>query len=260
MTAGGYDPRHYAPILEVEDRHFWFRARNAVIEAMVRQLTVGWPSGYRVLEVGCGTGYVLQMLARACAGARVVGIDFLHDGLVAARKRRGVAVVQGRFEHPPFASSFDLLGLFDTLEHIEDDAGALGHLRRLLRTNGVMVITVPAYDALWSDFDVEAHHCRRYEPDRLRGRLEGAGFAVDYLTPFMLPLYPLARLGRLVADARRSKAARRGQTPISAVDEQLRLLPGNEVLYRLVRQEARLIARRRRLPFGTSLLAVARGR
>lgn len=256
---GGYDPGHYAPIVEAERRHFWFQARNAVLETVVRQEIAGLAPGYSVLEAGCGSGHVLAMLHRVCGAGRVVGMDFLIEGLRVAHTASAAALVQGRVEQPPFSRPFDLVGIFDTLEHVDDDRAALRHLRGLVKPNGVLVLTVPAYQALWSDFDEEAHHCRRYEPSDLRARLNAAGFKVEYLTPFMAALYPVARLGRAASDLRRGVLRRHGSAAESAVSEQLRVRPGvNGLLAFILGQEARLVARRMSIPIGTSLLAVAR--
>lgn len=256
--AGGYNPEHYQPLFQAEERHFWFRARNTVLETLVRRETAALPGGYRVLEVGCGTGYVLRMLQRVCDRGTVIGMDLFLEGLQLAKRRGGARLVQARIEHPPFSQPFDLVGIFDTLEHIENDRAVLRHLRYLVRGGGALLLTVPAYQALWSDFDEDAHHCRRYEPAQLFDRLSAAGFTVDYLTPFMATLYPLARLGRQVADARRVRRVRSGREATSAVHEQLRIMPGNGLLCWILEQEARLLARRKHLPIGTSLIAVAR--
>ena len=258
-AAGGFDPGHYAALFDAEERHFWFRARNTVLEALVRSEIAGLSPGYRVLEVGCGTGYVLRMLDRVCRGGVVVGMDLFIEGLAISRRRSGAKLVQGRVEQPPFRQRFDVIGLFDTLEHVEDDIAALRYLRDLMAERGRLLITVPAFQALWSDFDVESHHCRRYEPAALERRLVDAGFTVDYLTPFMATLYPVARAGRFLADTVRKRKRSRGAGETSAVREQLKIRPiANEVLAFLLTQEARLVARRRHLPVGTSLLALAR--
>lgn len=259
LTPGGFDPGHYAPLFDAEERHFWFRARNTVLEALVRSEIARLSPGYRVLEVGCGTGYVLRMLDRVCHRGVVVGMDLFAEGLRMSQRRSRARLVQGRVEQSPFRERFDLIGLFDTLEHVEDDEAALGYLRNMMTPKGALLITVPAFQALWSDFDVESHHCRRYEPGALEQKLIAAGFDVEYQTPFMAALYPVARAGRFVADKLRSKRGN-GHTK-SAVKEQLTIVPGlNGALAFLLTQEAKLVSRRRHLPVGTSLLALARAR
>jgi glycosyltransferase involved in cell wall biosynthesis len=123
----------------------------------------------------------------------------------------------------------------------------------------IVVLTVPAYMSLWGRFDEESHHCRRYERDQLRARLPDAGFTIEYLTPFMVALYPMARIGRSLSDAGNRPRRRLNMTQTFAVLPDLTVTPVvNELAGFLLRQEARLLRRRIKLPLGTSLLAVAR--
>jgi SAM-dependent methyltransferase len=123
-----YDPAYFAPLFAIEDRHFWFRARNQVIATLVRQLTVGLAPGYRVLEVGCGTGNVLRVLEQVCPAGTVIGMDLFAEGLRYARRRTNCPLVQGDVQAAPYATSFALIGLFDVLKHLPDDRQILHHL------------------------------------------------------------------------------------------------------------------------------------
>ena len=248
---GGYDPRHYEQLAAVEDRHFWFTGRLRAIEATIAPLVTMLPGGCRVLEVGCGTGQVLQMLERLCPHGLVVGMDLLREGLPHARRRTAGRIVQGSSTVSPFSAPFDLIGLFDVVEHIDDDEDFLRRTGALLAPGGRLVVTVPAYRRLWSAVDERALHCRRYEHEELRMRLAGAGFVVEYLTPFLTTLYPLMRVSRVLS---------RWRDTGDPMRQELRVVPGlNGILEVLLALEARwLLARRRRLPVGTSLIAVAR--
>ena len=252
---GGYDAR-YAPILAAaEDRHFWFRARNAVIRAVASKIERTLPSGYRVIEVGCGTGNTLRMLSAVCHRGSVLGMDWQREGLSFARQRVSCPLVQADIRNLPFGPSirFDLIGLFDVLEHIPDHVGALTALRARLTARGVLLLTVPAAPELWSSFDIAARHCRRYTAESVTAALTAAGFEVDYLSPFMASLYPLAWFRRRWRRTRELDAGRG-----DAVLEDLRIVPlVNSPLAWLLASEAPLIAARRRLPLGTSLLAIA---
>src|SRR5262245_10382506 len=86
----GYNPACFAALFEVEDRHFWFAARNRAIAGVVAHATRGLARGYRVLEVGCGTGCTLRMLQDQCTGGRVFGMDLFIEGLRYARRRTSV--------------------------------------------------------------------------------------------------------------------------------------------------------------------------
>ncbi len=260
--SAGYDPEHFASLFDVEDRHFWFLARNRALSAVIGNLERDLPSGYRVLEVGCGTGNTLRMLRDSCAGAAViVGMDLFGEGLRFAQRRLPIPLVQGRIEQPPFRVNFDLVGMFDVLEHISDDLTTLQTIRSLLAPGGRIVLTVPACQRLWSQFDEESHHVRRYEPGQLRACLEQSGYTVEYLTPFMSALYPMVRVSRWVADMARQVRERMGLARRSAVLTNLRVVPlVNEVIALLLRRDAAALARRHELRRGTSLVAVARVR
>lgn len=167
---GGYAAAFFERLFDVEERHFWFRARNRVIASVVRQQTRQLAPGYRVLEVGCGTGNVLRLLAQACIKGSVVGLDLLEAGLRYARRRASCPLVQGDLRNLPFRPGFSVIGLFDVLEHQPDDLGLLRDLRALLALDGVLILTVPAHQFLWSYFDEASRHCRRYELDDLSDR------------------------------------------------------------------------------------------
>jgi len=254
-----YDPAVYEPLVEVEDHHFWFRARNRVIGALAAQLAAKLSPGYRVLEVGCGTGNVLRALTQACPGGTVIGMDLFADGLRFARARLPNALlVRGDALHPPFAERFEIVGMFDVLEHLEDDLGALRALRLLITDRGRLILTVPAGRALWSYFDEASRHVRRYEIEELRHKLTAAGFEVEFLSPYMGILYPTLWLGR--------RLAKRNHEP--GVDPEVtrrlfdRELHVNSVvgtaLGVVLRLERPWLLGRRRLPFGSSLVAIAR--
>jgi SAM-dependent methyltransferase len=250
---GGYDPSHFAPLVAVEDRHFWFRARNRIISLLARQGTSGLAAGYRVLEVGCGDGNVLRFLETACAHGVVVGMDYFQEGLLYARDRCACPLVQGDLKLPPFGKTFHLIGMFDVLEHLPDDRQVLHDLWRILDAQGSLILTVPAGPALWSAFDEAAGHCRRYRKEELEQKLKECGYTVDYLTPYMTSIYPLVWLSR--------RFGKRGGTDemARAIERDLQVVPIlNGLLSFILSQEIHWIRRRRQLPFGTSLLAVAR--
>jgi SAM-dependent methyltransferase len=263
-----YNPAFFAPLFATEDRHFWFRARNHVLATLVGQVVATLPPGYRVLEVGCGTGNVLRVLEGACPGGSVVGMDLFHEGLAFARRRTSrVSLVQGDMHHPPFWLPFHLVGLFDMLEHMPDDEAVLRQIHALLGVGDTLLLTVPAHPALWSYFDEAACHYRRYTPAMLRSKLTAAGYHVEYLTLYMAAIAPLVWVGRKLATLTRPRPAPNTkkqnqmdeQTLYHLAARELRVVPGiNEVLVWMLEQEVRLIKHRRTIPAGTSLLALAR--
>jgi SAM-dependent methyltransferase len=254
-----YTAEQFAPLFAAEDRHFWFRSRNRCIAATLRALP-DFSAIHEVLEVGCGTGVVLAELQRVFPAARVIGMDLFDEGLAFARKRFSGTLVQGDVLTHEFAHPFDLIGIFDVLEHLDDDAGILQRLWQQLKPGGYLVLTVPAHQGLWSYFDEVAHHRRRYAPAELERKLTATGFDVVQATLFMsvlfLPLWLKRRLlGERLVSLSRASADRR-QT---AVESDLKINPlTNWLLEMALRPEAFLIAHGIRLPLGTSLLAVAR--
>jgi ubiquinone/menaquinone biosynthesis C-methylase UbiE len=101
-----YDPTCFETLVVAEDRHFWFRSRNRLIETLVGQVVRRFSPGYRVLEVGCGSGYVLRALKDACAEGTVIGMDLFEDGLRNARARLPeTALVRGDILQPPFSAN-----------------------------------------------------------------------------------------------------------------------------------------------------------
>jgi SAM-dependent methyltransferase len=257
-----YDPTCYGALAVAEEHHPWFRTRNHVIATLAGQVVRPLGAGYHVLEVGCGTGNVLRALKDTCADGTVIGMDLFDDGLRHARVRLpDTALVRGDVLHPPFSQRFELVGMFDVLEHLEDDMRVLGSARDLLADNGVLMLTVPASAGLWSYADVVAKHVRRYEAAELEAKLRRVGLDVEYLTPFMASLYPVLWLGRRVASLRDRRQAADPDRARELFDDELNINPvaGASIGW-VLEQELRWLRRRRRLPFGTSLVAIARRR
>ena len=255
-SRGGYDASLHDELARVEDRHFWFRGRNVLVSKLIKKLSSGLEPGYLVLEVGCGTGIVLNVLRKACAGGLVVGMDRYFDGLRHAKSRSAGPLVQGDARSLPFGKKFDLIGMFDVLEHIPEEREMLLSLREMLAPGAKLILTVPAHEFLWSHFDEAAHHCRRYSPAQIRTRLVETGFAIDFLSQFMACIFPLVWVFRKVGGLRGPVGPEEAKK--QALQE-FRVVPGiNGVLASLINLEARWIARGHRLPFGTSLVVVAR--
>jgi len=227
---------------------------------VVAQLTKDLPDGYRVLEVGCGTGNVLRALEQTCTRGTVVGMDLFAEGLAFARKRTSCPLVRGNVDQPGFGVPFDLIGAFDVVEHLSDDLQIFRSIHSMLKPGGVILLTVPAHQSLWSYFDEAAHHCRRYEPDDLRSKLNQTGFEIEFFSQFMASIYPLLWLVRRIGSVRRKTGSPKHEEADRDLSlEELRIVPVlNGLLTFVLAQEARLIKSRFVLPFGSSLIAAAR--
>jgi SAM-dependent methyltransferase len=261
-TLPSYDPAFFPRLAEIEDRHFWFTSRNRIIGAQVRRLVGDAPTGIRMVEVGCGTGNVLRVLDQLLPGGAVFGMDLFAEGLAYAQQRSSAALVQGDVHQPPFSAEFELIGLFDVLEHLPDDRQVLCSLRNMLSENGLLLLTVPAHPRLWSYFDEAAQHRRRYRLAELRAKLNDTGYAVEFITPTMMAILPLVWIGRHVAQLRsRMPGQNSHQSDANLASRELRLIPViNTWLAHLLSVEAHWLGRGHRLPAGASLLVIARRR
>jgi SAM-dependent methyltransferase len=254
-THDSYDPRYFEPLFATEDRHFWFLARNRVIcQLAAKALPVDGLG--RLLEVGCGTGFVLRALEKEFPEKLVTGMDLFLEGLRLANQRVTCGLVQGDLAAPPFKGGFDLVGMFDVLEHIEDDRGVLDHLFKLVKPGGSLLLTVPADPGLWSYFDVASCHFRRYSLQDLREKVQAAGFDVNFTSPFIALTYPALRFQRLLMN---KSGTDNPETAADQAEEDLKIIPViNDIVKWILYLEADWLARGRRLPFGSSLVLLAR--
>ena len=238
------DAAEYRRMAAHEDRHWWFVGRRAVLDAVLTALAL--PPGARILEIGCGTGGNLPLLARHGTVSAVETDDFARD---LATTRSGIAVQAGALPDrlPAHGAPFDLVCLFDVLEHVADDAAALRALAPLLAPGGRLLLTVPAHRWLWGVHDERLHHRRRYARGELRARLEEAGFAMDRLGFFNAALLLPAMAARLLDRWGNRRSALGGGLPPVWL---------NRLLGALFAAEAPWL-RRHTLPCGLSLLAVA---
>lgn len=243
----------YDQLFPVEEKHFWFRARNRVILAALRAV-LGDIRGLCALEVGCGTGQVLACLDRA--GIVVCGLDMYLKGLTFARRRTDAPLVCADARDMPFRDEFDLTLLCDVLEHASDELTVLRNCLTATRPGGLLLVTVPAGTLLWSCADEHAGHKRRYNRKALDELLVRAGAEVELLRYFnsliTLPMF----LRRRIRKGRRVRTAREMK---EFMVRKLRVPPWplNGILHALISLEAALLPHIS-APWGASLIAVAR--
>lgn len=243
----GFAPEYYARLFALESGNFWFQSRNRLVEWALRRFFNG---ATRVLEVGCGTGYVLAGIARALPGARLTASEILVDGLAHAGARTPAAeLIQMDARRIPFTGEFDLAGLFDVLEHVDEDERVLRELHRALVPGGGILITVPQHRFLWSQADEYAMHKRRYRRAELLARLAGTGFRVLHATSFVSLLLPLL----LVSRATKRDPARYDPEAEFSIPRWL-----NAALGGVMTAERALLSWGVSLPAGGSLLVAAR--
>jgi SAM-dependent methyltransferase len=237
----------FAQLAKVEAASFWFRSRNALIEWAVRTY---FPGSTSLLEVGCGTGFVLSGLVKAFSSMKLSGSELYTSGLhFAATRLPDVDLAQMDARRLPFSEEFELIGAFDVIEHIKEDELVLQNFHRALKPGGGCLITVPQHRWLWSPVDVQAHHERRYTADELHGKLRSAGFEVLRSTSFVTFLLPVMLLSREL-DKLSGKSGAGGE---------LQLPPLLDRLFEIsISVERKLIKLGISLAFGGSRLVVAR--
>ena len=232
-------------MLESDERHWWYRGRRRVLRAELDRLPLG--TGAWLLDAGCGSGRTLDELARygtAC------GVD-VSEAAVQAARLRGHDVRLGAVEALPFGDgTFDLVTCLDVIEHTPDDGATLRELLRVTRPGGLLIVTVPAYPALWSWHDEANRHYRRYRSGVLREAARTGDWEVVRDTHFNSLLLPPLALVRILRKARRGGRGRSELTFTPAWLDGLLASP--------FRIEAFLIRHGVRLPAGLSVLAVLR--
>jgi 2-polyprenyl-3-methyl-5-hydroxy-6-metoxy-1,4-benzoquinol methylase len=237
-----------------ENGHWWFRWRYELITKLVRSLK-NKPE-FRILDAGCGTG---QMTKRLEALGEAVGLDSAQEAIDYARSRGVECLVRGSITAPPFADgSFDCVLALDVIEHVDDDIGILLSLYQVIKPGGHLIITVPAFDTLWSEHDEINHHKRRYRSPRLRHLIAEAGFEIDRLsycnTTLYFPVLATRKAKNLWRAVSRTKPGENRPLQSDLGDYPK---PVNELLFNLMRLETKLMDRVD-MPFGVSILAVAR--
>ncbi len=243
------EQHYYAEYRAVEDRHWWFLGRRAILLGLLdRHVPVGDPAK-RVLDVGCGTGAMLQQLDRY---GTVDGVDADEDAVRFCQGRGIESVRLLENGSLPFDSgTFDLVTALDVIEHIDDDSAMLAEIHRVLRPGGTFLVTVPAFQSLWGPQDEISHHKRRYRAGQVETRMQGAGLELLRLSYFNTLLFPPIAAVRILRRGRRDAQELKSDFTLTQ--------PGrvNAVLARVFAAEARLVERWN-LPFGVSILGLAR--
>jgi SAM-dependent methyltransferase len=252
-TAISHPDEYQQWYLAVEDTSYWFQHRADCVVACLNLFAPAGP----VLDIGGGNGHVSLAMKRA--GFEVILLEPSAEGVKNAR-HRGIEPVlcttledSGLKKHCVAAA-----GLFDVLEHVADDAGFLRRIHTILRANGLLYLTVPAFEFLWSRHDDRVGHFRRYSLRGLIPLLEACGFSVEFCSylfaPLVMPIFLLRSLPtrlRLVPRDELKQFKREHSAEGGAVDRAMR---------RLLSLEKCAIAKRKSIPMGSSCLVVARAK
>ena len=242
----GYD---LAQTALVEPTHFWFQGFRAYVVPVIREIAAG-RRNLRMIDCGCGTGYNLTTLLQPYG--RAFAFDMEPDALRHARAR-GRPLVRADMEHIPFRSgSFDLATSFDVVHSVSDDHASVREMSRVLKPGGYLVMNVTALDLLRGNHSDVWGEQRRYTRESGARLVEGAGLEVVRVAYLFASLVPM-----ILAVRTAQRLLRPLREPAGDTDLAVPAAPVNAILSGLVRGEAAL-ARRLPMPFGSSLLVVAR--
>ncbi|WP_047548500.1 class I SAM-dependent methyltransferase [Methylotenera sp. G11] len=241
------NPEVYLQMESVEREHWWFQGRRAIISHVIGKMDL--PQNPAILEAGCGTGGNLAILSQLGATCAFEMNDAALD--IALKNACGAEIHRGQLpDAVPFQGrQFDLICMFDVLEHIADDVLAVEALSHRLAPDGYLFVTVPALPMLWSEHDVKLHHHRRYARGQLMRVMEQAGLAVSWVSYFNFSLLPVAVASRLYAKIR----------GIRPTGDELPPAFVNRVFAGMLSMERHMLFPGR-LPIGLSLAAVVRHR
>lgn len=246
---GGFEAKYFDDLAALEANNFWFVARNHLLLWILQRYH---PDFHSLLEIGCGTGFVLSGISKTYPHAELFGSEIFTAGLRFATQRLpNVSLMQMDARDIPFVSAFDVVGAFDVLEHIEEDEHVLAQIHAALKPNGTLLVSVPQHQWLWSSLDEYSCHYRRYSAAELHRKVKAAGFEIVRSTSFVSLLLPAMLASRLVGKNR----------PVADIDVRSELdLPKvvNRVFGRLMSLEFALIKWGLNLPLGGSRLLVAR--
>jgi SAM-dependent methyltransferase len=240
------DDAEFELLEKIDDRHWWFLGKRALLHALVPDGS----AGRRVLDLGCGTGGLLRddPLAGVC-----FGVDRSARALSVCRRRGHRLLARADLAAVPFgAAAFDTVLALDVIEHLDDDVALLAQCRELVGLEGRVVVAVPAFRLLWSQHDVTYRHRRRYTARELARVVRRAGLRCERLTYTNFFVFPVAAVWRLL-----SWRAGLGRF---APRTDFWPVPGwlNALLTAVYRAEAWLLRRGVDLPFGVSVVCIAR--
>ncbi len=244
----GFKPEYFDLLYNIETHSFWFNYRNDLFQYFFKHY---FPKAKNFCEIGCGTGNVLSSFADEYPNIQITGSEIYSAALqfVASRTSRA-QLIQADACCFPFENEFDVIGAFDVLEHINHDDIVLKNLHRATKPNGGIILSVPQHNWLWSYEDEAAYHKRRYSRRDLKQKIEKAGFHIERITSFISLLLPLMMASRL-----KIQLFKKHYDPVGEIKMPLSV---NLFLYKICMLEKKIILHGTNLPFGGSLICIAK--
>jgi len=234
------EAHEYENMAKNEESHWWFVARRKILSSLISKFSP--VKNKRILEIGSGTGGNLKMLLEH-GNVTAIEPNAIARNKISAKFGDKVLLINGKLPDSLNIKNqkFDLICLFDVLEHIADDKASLQELRKHLTPQGIIFLTVPAFQFLWSGHDKNLHHFRRYNKNNLSQLIKACDLKIIKISYFNFLLFPLAALTRLF-----SKSS--GDVKLSYFS--------NSIFRKIFSSEKLLLKSNINLPFGLSLLAI----
>lgn len=248
-----FDDNLCKSLFEMEKEHFWHKGRKEIIWQILNYFTKEKINTLKMLDIGCGNGNITRFLKTK--GINMEGADASLSALNFCKKRADIPLYQidPKKQTLPFLSeNYDIVGLFDVLEHIEKDQSLLNEVFRICKKKGKIIITVPANEYLWSYFDIISGHKRRYSKNNLAAKMEKAGFKIEKISFYMFFLLPFIFFRKLEFLANKNKNGRFDSLP------EIKTFPIiNDLFFLILKLEKKLLLRLD-LPFGSSIICIAK--
>ena len=244
---------YYKEYYDLERNHWWFIAREKIISNYITKLLRENKqdiSSIRILNIGCGPGRSSEYLSKF---GTVISIEYDKFCCEFASQKTGLEIINGSITELPFSEkSFDLVCAFDVIEHVEDDLLAVNEMKRVVKDEGIIFITVPAYMSLWSHHDVINHHFRRYKLPEVKklflSKNDGKLIFSSYFNTFLFPpIYFFRKISNLL---------KTGEKRAGSGSDFEAFKPGilNNILFSIMHLETKFINKNISFPFGVSIL------
>jgi 2-polyprenyl-3-methyl-5-hydroxy-6-metoxy-1,4-benzoquinol methylase len=233
-------------MFESQEHHWWFTTKRKIVVDHIDRALDPKPNT-KILDIGCGSGLMIRALEKY---GSVYGIDASEQCLEFCRKLGSANLCRGEFPDlvPYMPNTFGLITALDVIEHIEDDQGSLSKIFDLLEAEGLLLLTVPAFNFMWTSFDEVNDHKRRYSKGELRRKLIEAGFVIESISYYNSLLFPIAFVGRMYSKLFGTQSTSDVVPPMPIVNWIFSKIFGLERAY----------LRNFGFPVGLSLIAVAR--
>lgn len=249
------DKRYYNEYFYLERNHWWFKARLKILGSIIRdKFKSTEKSNFKILNVGAATGASSIMLDEF---GEVTSLEYDRDCCKYLEHKTGIIAVNASLTNLPLEdSSYDLICAFDVIEHIEDDHKAVSEIYRVLKPNGYTILTVPAFNFLWSKHDEINHHFRRYKKKNFIRLLENNQLVTIYSTYFNFLLFLPIAIIRLLLRVIPRNTDNKSSGSDNEIFQNYNII--NSILFRIFMIEKNILKSKLRLPFGVSFITIGK--